>query len=388
MDILVKNAIIVLPDRVIEGDISVADGKIAAIGERFSGSATQVIDAGRGHVIPGIIDLHGDDIEFEIGALGPKASARRMPVDLGLIQSDKNAAGWGITTKFHAIAYFEEESKGRSKRLSSEIMDSIARLAEAEHLLVDHWVDLRYEITGDPTYTLAALEHPRVKAVSLMDHTPGEGQFATSEAYKALNRQLTAADEEEFDRILAEKRARQHLKWDHVARVCERARLLGLLIASHDDHTPEKVEAMAAHGCRLAEMPVRLDAAQKAKALGLKVSMAAPNIVRGGSSSGNLNAVNALEAQALDSLCSDYHLPSLLTAGDILLKQGLVSWPELAALLAANAADALGLVDRGRIEPNKRADLAVIRTELGFPIIQATIAKGQIAYHDLRFQPS
>jgi alpha-D-ribose 1-methylphosphonate 5-triphosphate diphosphatase len=160
MDILVKNAIIVLPDRVIEGDISVADGKIAAIGERFSGSATQVIDAGRGHVIPGIIDLHGDDIEFEIGALGPKASARRMPVDLGLIQSDKNAAGWGITTKFHAIAYFEEESKGRSKRLSSEIMDSIARLAEAEHLLVDHWVDLQ------PTRRLTASSQRRTRRSS------------------------------------------------------------------------------------------------------------------------------------------------------------------------------------------------------------------------------
>ena len=288
MKTIIENAKIVLPDRVIEGRLVTDGALIAEIGAQAGTDVATVLDAEGDFLIPGAIDLHGDDIEFEIGALGPRASGRRMPVEVGLMQSDKNAVAWGITTKLHAIAYFEDEAKGRSKRLSGAIMDAIARYQDAGTLLAEHWVDLRYEVTADPDYTLEAMAHPVVRMISIMDHTPGEGQFADIEAYKALNRQLTDADDSELEALVMEKIARHDLKGAHQARVGARARDLGLLVASHDDISAAKVDEMHALGARLSEMPVRLDAAERAHALGWTVTMAGPAIILGRSKTSNV----------------------------------------------------------------------------------------------------
>lgn len=389
MDLVIENAQIVLPDRVVAGAVRLVDGRIAEIIEDAPGAAPRpgAIDAEGDWLIPGCIDLHGDDIEFEIGALGPRANTQRMPVELGLIQSDKNAAAWGITTKLHAIAYFEDEAKNRSKRLSGQIMDAIRDHAEAGRLLVEHWVDLRYEVTADPAYTLEAMAHPVVRMISVMDHTPGEGQFADLESYKALNRQITDADDAELERLVAEKQARAHLKAAHEALVADRARALGLVIASHDDASAGRVEARHALGGRLSEMPVRIEAARRARDLGMFVSMAGPNLLRGGSASGNLNLTEALAEGVLDAICSDYYPPSLVCGAFKLVQDGhIADLPDAIRLVTAGPAAALGLADRGAIAPGLRGDMAQVSTRLGHPVVRRTFLTGHLVYEDRRFE--
>lgn len=388
MNIVIENARIVLPDQIIDGSLRIRDGRIAEIGPTVaaqSQTADVRIDAEGDYLIPGAIDLHGDDIEFEIGALGPRAGTLRMPVEVGLLQSDKNAAAWGITTKLHAIAYFEDEAKGRSKRLSGEIMDAVQRFQKNGHLLVEHWIDLRYEVTADPDYTLKAMEHPTVRMISIMDHTPGEGQFKDVESYKSLNRTLTDTDDVELDRLIAEKVARQGLRSGHQRRVAARARELGLVIASHDDNSAAKVDEMHAIGARLSEMPVRLEAAERARALGWSISMAGPNILRGGSASGNLNAVDALSSGAMDCLCSDYYLPSLIAGAFRLVQDGHAELCTAIGLISSGPATALGLADRGVIAPGLRADLVIVSTRLGHPVVRRTFRSGKTVYEDHRF---
>ncbi|HWQ61213.1 MAG TPA: hypothetical protein VN521_02820, partial [Negativicutes bacterium] len=206
--LVIRNARIVTPKEVLPGNLVIEDGKIAAIndGEKVAHSG-QVIDAAGGYVLPGLIDLHGDDIEHELGALGTKYAHLVFPVEMGLLQTDKNAAAWGITTKVHAIAYFEEERKGRSVRLSRQIVDTIERYRSQGALLIDHLVDLRYEITGDPGYTLDLMGHPLVKMVACMDHTPGDGQFKDDEHF--IQRNLQYMSREELQNLIDDKKSKR-----------------------------------------------------------------------------------------------------------------------------------------------------------------------------------
>jgi alpha-D-ribose 1-methylphosphonate 5-triphosphate diphosphatase len=381
------NAQIVLPERIVQGSVVINGDSLieeVVIGSRIPRTQT-VEDVGGDMLMPGLIDLHGDDIEYEIGAKGAKASPTRLPVSLGLIQSDKNAIGWGITTRYHALAYWEEESKGRSVRLSKEIVETIGRLQSEGVLLGEHFVDLRYEVTGDPSYTLEVMGNRCVRMVSLMDHTPGEGQFKDDAAYRALNKSITGWSDEELDRIIAEKRARQSLKASHVEQVVARARDLGQAVASHDDHTIEKVTRMKGLGIAIAEMPVALDAACEAKRLGMTVTMAAPNVIRGGSSTGNLNAVDAIRAGVLDVLCTDYYLPSLIAAVFRLVRDRVTDLPSAVRLVTLNPARGVGLSDRGEVAAGLRADLVTVRANDATPIVTRTYKGGRLVFRDDRF---
>jgi alpha-D-ribose 1-methylphosphonate 5-triphosphate diphosphatase len=381
--VVIKNANIVTPDEVLQGDVLVENGTIVRI---HSGSRIvydgEVIDAEGGYLLPGLIDLHGDDIEHELGALGSKYSSLVFPVEMGLLQTDKNAAAWGITTKVHAIAYFEEERKGRSVRLSRQIVDTIERYQSRGALLVEHLVDLRYEITGDPGYTIDLMSHPLVKMVACMDHTPGEGQFKDDEHY--IQRNLQYMTKEELQHLIREKQDNKVEKIRNILQVAEKAREQNMMLAFHDINTVEKVEFMNDAGARFAEMPITFEAARKASELGWTVAMSAVNIVRGGSSSGHLNAQEGIENGLVDCLCSDYYLPSIINAVFVLVKKGILSLPEAVRLVTLNPAAALNLTDRGSIEIGKTADMVLLNSSFEFPVIRATIKQGRVVYQDDR----
>ena len=380
------NAKLVLKDTIVDGAVCVKDGVIDEIrtGKGLVFDSPHV-DCGGSYLIPGLIDLHGDDIEYEIGAKGPKASPTRMPVELALLQSDRNSVAWGITSRLHAIAYWEEESKGRSKRLSADIIDRIGKLSDEGRLLAEHWVDLRYEITGDPAYTLEVMQHDSVRMISLMDHTPGEGQFKDDASYKALNKSISGFSDEELDRILEQKRNAQSAKRENMETVAAVARKRGQFIASHDDHLPEKVDAMKELGATIAEMPVTMEAARRARSLGQTVTMAAPNVLRGGSSSGNLNAVDAIKADVLDALCSDYYLPANMMAAFKLVADGVCPLPQAVGYITWGAARGMGLADRGSLAEGQRADLVVVEARADYPIAMMTVRCGKPVFRDSRF---
>jgi alpha-D-ribose 1-methylphosphonate 5-triphosphate diphosphatase len=142
-----------------------------------------------------------------------------------------------------------------------------------------------------------------------------------------------------------------------IDRIGELARRVDAPLASHDDEGRDDVETIAAHGAAISEYPLTLDAARRAKALGLATVMGAPNLVRGGSLWDNLSAREAVEEGVLDALCSDYHPASLLAAPFVDTGEPL---PTRVNRVTRNPADIAGLSDRGRIEVGARADLVVV----------------------------
>ena len=156
-----------------------------------------------------------------------------------------------------------------------------------------------------------------------------------------------------------------------------RARAPGLALASHDDRTLEDVAENAADGIRLAEFPVTRAAAAAARAAGQGVIAGAPNLVRGGSHTGNVAVAELIDAGLVDALASDYVPGSLVEAAFI--AAGRPGWdlPRAIALIAAAPAAMIGLADRGRLAVGLRADLARVRVHQGAPVVRQVWRAGE-----------
>jgi alpha-D-ribose 1-methylphosphonate 5-triphosphate diphosphatase len=149
------------------------------------------------------------------------------------------------------------------------------------------------------------------------------------------------------------------------ARIHRAAKELGVIVATHDDDTPEKVDAQWHIGAKVAEFPITVESAQRARERGMTIIVGAPNIVRGGSSSGNQDARELFKLGLADVICADYHAPSLLPAAFRLVDEGLLDLPAAIATVTRNAARAICLADAGEIAPGMRADIAIVRRDAG-----------------------
>jgi alpha-D-ribose 1-methylphosphonate 5-triphosphate diphosphatase len=152
----------------------------------------------------------------------------------------------------------------------------------------------------------------------------------------------------------------------------------GIAVAAHDDETLEHVEEAARLGMTISEFPTTLLAAEAAHERGMVTVMGAPNVVKGGSQTGNLSAIDLARAGLLDVLASDYVPVSLLAATLCLAEAGIgLSLPQAVNMASLNAAKAAGLDDRGEIAPGKRADLLRVRLVDGQPVVRTVYADGQ-----------
>ncbi|MBC8077049.1 MAG: alpha-D-ribose 1-methylphosphonate 5-triphosphate diphosphatase [Chloroflexales bacterium] len=375
---------IVLPERVIErGSLRIEGEHIAAITEGPARPAAgETVVEGSGLVaIPGIIDLHGDMIEHEIE---PRPGAR-FPLDLAVHELDKRLAGCGVTTAYAAISFWGENDDDalRSATRGGELAAAINALRPT--LLVDMFVHARYEVpTPSVAPGLAALLEARhIHLLSLMDHTPGQGQYRDLEHFVAFIAKLRNADP---DVIAAEARermrkSRQPDTWETASALVASAVEQGLLIASHDDDAPTKVGLMADFHVTISEFPVTLDAALEAQRRGMHVVMGAPNVLRGVSHSGNLSALDAIAAGAVDALASDYAPSALLQAAFVVANKGLLPLHDAIKLVGQNPAAALHLHDRGRLDVGMAADIALVEPG-ACPRVRGTIRRGVAAYWD------
>ncbi|MCS7002337.1 MAG: amidohydrolase family protein, partial [Dehalococcoidia bacterium] len=156
---------------------------------------------------------------------------------------------------------------------------------------------------------------------------------------------------------------------------------LRLVIATHDDDTIEKVEQQHAHGATICEFPVTIEAAERAHALGMHIVVGAPNVVRGGSHSGNLDAAVLFERGLADIICADYHAASLLPAAFKLVADGLTDLPTAIRALTRTPARAVGITDRGAIEAGQRADLLLVRHDRhGVPRVERAFRAGVLVF--------
>jgi alpha-D-ribose 1-methylphosphonate 5-triphosphate diphosphatase len=381
---------IVLPDGVLErASLNIEDGKIAEIVE---GSAPQsmsqptlILDGMT--LIPGIIDLHGDMLERDVE---PRPSAR-FPTEMGLIELDKRYAGAGITTAFAAISFAWRKNDLRSQESAIEMIETVNRMRT--ETLVDMRVHARFEVTNPGTATILQdlLERKRVHLVSIMDHTPGQGQYKDIDRYinfmqKWLGTDLDSLGEYK-ERIIAKMRenivlaSQKSRDWDVVREVLQVAVEHHIPVASHDDDTVEKVARQADMGVTISEFPVTREAAHAAHQHSMKIVMGAPNAYRGRSTSDNLSALDGIKAGFVDILATDYYPASMLNTALKLADEGILPLHESIQLISTNPADAIHLTDRGRIAVGLNADLVLVE-EGNFPRVRGTIRRGIPIYWD------
>lgn len=357
------NARIVLADEIIHGSLCVRDGHIADISE---GVARTGEDLAGGTLIPGCVELHTDHLETH---LQPRPKVR-WNLDAALQSHDGQIAISGITTVFDALRIGLEGDTEFSANDMSEMAGTIAAANAAGRLRAEHYIHLRCEVSVPDVvdHFDAVKDNDRVRLASLMDHAPGQRQFVSLEAYRVYYQGKKKLSDAEFaaysERRIAESQANSGRNRKLIA---ERCHASGIAMASHDDATAAHVEESVALGIALAEFPTTIEAAALSRQAGLHVLMGAPNVVRGGSHSGNVSATDLLHADALDILSSDYVPFSLVQAAFLLAEREEVALPHAIRLVSANPAEAAGLHDRGCIEVGRRADLVRIATEAGRP---------------------
>ncbi len=372
---ILANATLVLPHEVIHGAIRIEDGAITAIDQGVA-VPTGAVDCGGDLLMPGLIELHTDNLERHIEPR-PKVN---WPHASAIIAHDAELASVGITTVFDAlrvgsITSSKKMNYGEYARL---LADEILGLRDKAALKISHFLHLRAEVCSETLIAELAKFGPadRIGIVSLMDHTPGQRQFrdlSQLQAYVCGKHGLSAS---EFDAHVAEQVAiSSRLGAAHEAAAVAEARRFGAVLASHDDTTAGQVAISAGHGAHFAEFPTTFEAAQACHAQGIKVMMGAPNLIRGGSHSGNIAASTLAEADLLDIVSSDY-VPSALLAAALLLGD---LWGDVARgvrCVTQAPAQAAGLADRGTISLGARGDVIRVARVAGAAALRGTWVQG------------
>jgi alpha-D-ribose 1-methylphosphonate 5-triphosphate diphosphatase len=285
----------------------------------------------------------------------------------------------GITTVCDAIcAGFHAAKQERLEFLKVSI-DALHRAGEAGTLKVEHLLHLRCEVSDPHVVDLfePLCGEPNLKLVSFMDHTPGQRQWRDLERYRVFHRTRTGASEEEFQALI-ERRIDEQVRYAdrHRRRLLELIDGRVVTLASHDDSTAEHVEQAIAEGMAISEFPTTRAAADAARARGMSVLMGAPNVILGGSHSGNVSALELARAGLLDALSSDYVPVSLLHAAFKLADDIQLPLPNAVAMVTRNPAAMIGLADRGAIAPGLRADLIRVRRTGATPSVVAVWRAG------------
>lgn len=375
-EIILTNARLVTADRVIEGTLVIRDGMIAEVEEGRS-RLPQAQDLNGDHILPGLVELHTDNLEKHMsprpGVDWPSASA--------VLTHDAQIVAAGITTVFDALSIGDIKPGSQRMQQLPAMLEAIASAAEAGDTRAEHRLHLRCEVCHPDVLSLFRdlVEHPLVQLVSVMDHSPGQRQFALEDKYREYYKGKYQLNDEQMDAFTQEQKANSRMYSDrHRRAVVEECKARGLALASHDDATLAHAQESAAFGMSIAEFPTTLEAARTSHELGMKVLMGAPNIVRGGSHSGNIAAAELAAANVLDILSSDYYPASLLQAALMLAEQDNdYDLPRAVATVSRLPARAAGLDDRGEIRVGLRADLLQARIQPSQPLIRQVWREGR-----------
>ena len=371
---ILTNARLVLENSILHGTIVLEGTQIADIQPGLS-SAPGAIDLQNDILMPGIVDLHTDNLERQVQ---PRSNAR-WPSRSAMITHDAQCAASGVTTVLDALCIGDLGfDKDRLQTFRDGVVDLDA-LADTGLLKAEHYLHLRCELPAPDLIALfdPVADHPRVRMVSLMDHSPGVGQYANLDRYRAMRRREGHAPDW-IERRIAELQAqRERMRGPNRWQLLERVRGNKAVLASHDDRTAEEIAENHEDGIRIAEFPVSLLAATEAHTRRMQVIAGAPNIVRGGSHSGNVSAAELVRQGAVDALASDYVPASLVEAAFACVREAAITLPQGIALVTANPARMAGLHDRGRLHPGLRADLVRVRQHEDLAVVREVWRTGE-----------
>jgi len=377
-DLCLANAELVLPDRVMPGALEIAGGEIVGITEG-TGVPRGAIDCHGDYLMPGLVELHTDNLERHIEPR-PDVDWPHLPA---LMAHDGELASTGITTVFDALRVGSiHDSKARYAPYARALADELLAARAGGLFRISHFMHLRAEICSETLLEELADFGPddRVGIVSLMDHTPGQRQFRDLSSLRAYVAKKRGLNEQEFQEHVADLLALQARNGArHEAGAVSEAARLGAVLASHDDTTAAQVAASHANGARFAEFPTTRDAAVACREAGIAVMMGAPNIVRGGSHSGNIAAVELAREDLLDIVSSDY-VPSALLLSAFRLADLWGDLPRAIGCVTQAPARAAALEDRGALSVGKRADVLRVRRVAEVPHVRGVWVKGAPAF--------
>ena len=374
---IIRGGTVVCADRVLpDCDVVVIDGRIAAI-EPVGASdfdaqpdATMgvlpVVDARGAYVVPGLIDIHSDYVE---NVASPRPSVV-MDLSTSLYKADRELVSHGVTTIFHSLsvygAHVFDHKPIRDFGNVSALIDRVAALRAGEERdhLIRHRLHMRVELDSVDLYDdiESFLRSGKVDLVSFMDHTPGQGQYRDLLVFGDTLKGYRDVSDEDVRYIVRQQQESQKLTYAQITALASVARERGVSIASHDDDSEDKLAFMDGLEATISEFPISLDIARAARARGMHTIAGAPNVMLGHSHSGNLSAREAVQAGAIDVLCSDYYPAALLDAVFTLRDQCGLDIAKAFALVTINPAKAAGIADEvGSIAVGKRADVLLVR---------------------------
>jgi alpha-D-ribose 1-methylphosphonate 5-triphosphate diphosphatase len=373
-ELVVRNARAVTADSVVEaaalvvrgGNIAALDPDGAALGQ----------DWGSDYLLPGFVELHTDNLEKHFS---PRPGVRWPAID-AVIGHDAQIATSGIVTVYDAVSVGDMFERSDRVENLNRMLDALSTARETGALRAEHRVHLRCEVTypGVVELTEALIARPEIGLVSIMDHTPGQRQFVDESKLRHYYVKKHGMSDAEFDAFAADRK-RMHDQYGaaHRTALVRLGRERGLALASHDDATAEHVAESLAAGMTIAEFPTTPEAAKASHDGGMAVLMGAPNLVLGGSHSGNVAAIDLARAGNVDVLSSDYVPASLLRGVFQLAEAGIgIDLPAAVAKASRNPARAAGLADRGELAPGQRADFLRVRVTDGTPHIREVWRQG------------
>ncbi|WP_080636649.1 phosphonate metabolism protein PhnM [Sinorhizobium meliloti] len=379
-ELTLTGARLVLLDEVYEGTVHVVDGHINDIAPGRS-KAPKAIDLDGGYLIPGLIDLHTDNLEKH--AL-PRAGVVWNPLS-AVVTHDAVVTAAGITTVFDSLCIGSTTRDHRKQddraRILPILVDGIHEAQECGVLRADHLLHLRCEVTDEEVLARLTplVDDPLVKLVSVMDHAPGHRQSPELDRFRQMQITQYGWSDTDADRRIEEwMDASRTIGPQNQARIVALVRARQLPLASHDDETAEHVQEAIYAGVSISEFPTTRTAAEMAHSLGIRVLMGAPNVVRGNSHSGNISARDLATTGHLDILASDYVPASLLHGAFQLTRDPVgMSLPQAISTVSSAPASATGLADRGAIKVGTRADLCHVIEINDIPLVRRVWKEGR-----------
>ncbi|MEM1419393.1 MAG: alpha-D-ribose 1-methylphosphonate 5-triphosphate diphosphatase [Pseudomonadota bacterium] len=360
-EMVLTNARLVLSDIVIDGSIQIRDGRIADIASGRS-TAPGALDCDGDYVIPGLVELHTDNLERH---LQPRPGVE-WPRRAAVAAHDGEFISVGVSTIFDALRVGTINVDGIG-HYAPAVLEAEQALNDLGLLKADHYFHLRCEVSSSKLVEEfdSVGDDPRVRLISIMDHTPGQRQFANIDKLKQYYQGKHGWSDDRMAAFVVEAKKNQ-ARWcpPNIAALKERAEKRNFAVASHDDATEDQVAESVAVGANIAEFPTTLEAARASRSAGLKILMGAPNLLRGFSHSGNVSAMDLAREGLVDVLSSDYAPASLMLAAFKLAEETDYGLPAAIGTVTRNPALAVDLKDRGALEVGLRADLArVYRAE-------------------------
>ena len=386
---IIINSSVITANEILEDYAVVIKGdtieKLLPMNEVSTENYDNVINAKGGYVSAGFIDIHSDYIE---GIIAPRPTTI-MDFNIGIKESERILSSHGITTMFHSLSIYKEDLFGhkpvRQPDNVNKLIHAIHRTHSEKHL-IRHRMHARFELDSVEMMDKIKehIEENRIHLLSFMDHTPGQGQYRDIEKYRHTMKGYKDLSDDEINAQIAVKKELSRLSVEEMETMSELARSKGIAIASHDDDATEKIDFNESLNTSISEFPITMEVAKYAHRKGMYTLAGAPNIMLGGSHSGNLNAQDAIMEGCISILCSDYYPAAMLHSVFKLNREADYPLTEGFKLITLNPAKAVQMDDEiGSIEAGKKADLNIIRLFDDYPTITECIVNGKVVsqYH-------